>query len=138
MKIKYIVIMIALLGLGKIVWDMATPQGTMPMQQAAQSQMKIPKLSGLELAGKTLFDANCASCHGKDAVGVEGAGPTFIHKIYEPNHHADGAFYLAAKNGVRPHHWPYGPMPKQPQVNEADVKKIIAYIRKLQQANGIF
>ncbi|NRA87978.1 MAG: cytochrome c [Rhizobiales bacterium] len=88
--------------------------------------------------GKVLFDDNCAACHGKGAVGVEGAGPTFLHKVYEPNHHGDASFYRAAQYGVRAHHWPYGNMPPQTQVSQTDVKKIIAYIRKLQKDKGIY
>ena len=88
--------------------------------------------------GRKLFRANCAGCHGEAGVGVEGAGPPFIHIVYEPNHHADLAFYSAALNGVRAHHWPYGDMPAQTQVSKQDVEKIVAYIRKLQRQKGIF
>lgn len=88
--------------------------------------------------GRVLFRANCASCHGEAGVGVDGAGPTFLHVIYEPNHHGDFAFVAAALNGVKAHHWPFGNMPAQPQVSKQDVEKIVAYIRKLQRKKGIF
>ena len=75
-------------------------------------------------------------CHGPNAAGTK-LGPPLIHDIYEPGHHSDQAFYLAAATGVRAHHWPYGDMPAQPQVSEAEVGLIIRYIRELQEANGI-
>ena len=43
---------------------------------------------------------------------------------------------IAAQNGVRAHHWPYGDMPPQPHVSAGDLKAIVTYIRALQQANG--
>ena len=48
-----------------------------------------------------------------------------------------GAFFLAAKLGVRQHHWPYGNMPPQPQVTEAQLATIVQYVREMQAANGI-
>lgn len=87
-------------------------------------------------AGEALFEANCRACHGPNAAGTN-LGPPLIHDIYNPGHHSDLAFYLAAANGVRAHHWPYGDMPAQPQVTEDEVTLIIRYIRELQEANGI-
>ena len=60
---------------------------------------------------KAKFTANCAACHGSRGVGTK-QGPPLVHKIYEPNHHADVAFQRAAENGVRAHHWEFGNMPK--------------------------
>ncbi len=88
-------------------------------------------------SGQKLYEKNCMACHGKNAKGTE-QGPTFIHKVYEPNHHGDGSFVVAAKLGVRAHHWRFGNMPAQPQVNEQQVLEIIKYIRKLQKTAGIF
>jgi len=87
--------------------------------------------------GRTLYNNNCASCHGPNAVGTEN-GPPFLHKVYEPNHHGDIAFQLAAKNGVRAHHWRFGNMPPIGNVTEAEVTGITRYIRKLQRASGIY
>lgn len=87
--------------------------------------------------GKNLFEANCAACHGPNASGSD-QGPPLVHDIYNPGHHADEAFYRAAKQGVRQHHWPFGNMPAQPQVSRPDVAKIVQYVRELQEANGIF
>ena len=82
------------------------------------------------------FDANCAECHGQNAAGSD-RGPSFVHKIYSPNQHADGAFYGAAMLDAVQHHWRFGNMPAQPQVNNNDVAAIVQYVRELQQANGI-
>lgn len=93
-------------------------------------------LSPEGMHGEALFKANCAACHGQNAAGTK-QGPPLIHDIYNPGHHSDKAFYLAAATGVRQHHWPYGDMPPQPQVSQEEVTKVIRYIRELQEANGI-
>lgn len=98
--------------------------------------VKVPALSVTAVEGKQLFDKNCAACHGKNAAGSD-QGPTFIHLVYEPSHHGDQSFVLAALRGVRAHHWQFGDMPKQPQVNQTQVLKIVHYVRELQRANGI-
>lgn len=87
--------------------------------------------------GKRAFDAVCADCHGDNAAGKMGIAPPLIHKIYEPSHHGDMAFQMAAANGVRAHHWTFGDMPPQPEVTRADVTSIIAYVREVQRANRI-
>ncbi|MCB1755122.1 MAG: cytochrome c [Gammaproteobacteria bacterium] len=90
-----------------------------------------------QAAGQTLFKENCASCHGALADGVDGVGPPLIHPYYKPDHHADIAFYRAASQGVRAHHWPFGDMPAQPQIGRDEMQKVIAYLRDLQRLNGI-
>ena len=87
--------------------------------------------------GKLAYEAQCAVCHGTNAAGQDGVAPPLVHKIYEPSHHGDGAFLLAAKNGVRAHHWRFGNMPPVEGVTDGDVKMIVAYVRELQRANGI-
>lgn len=93
-------------------------------------------LNAVAQDGKILFERSCAECHGENAAG-SGKGPPLIHKIYEPNHHGDQAFQLAARNGVRAHHWKFGNMPARPEVTEPEILAIIAYVRELQKANGI-
>ncbi len=87
--------------------------------------------------GDDLFHARCAGCHG---VGASGSmmGPTFLSKIYVPNHHSDASFHLAVRNGVPAHHYKFGNMPKIPNLNEAEVSEIIRYVRWLQEKEGIF
>ena len=86
--------------------------------------------------GKKTFQNNCSKCHGGWAQGTE-QGPPLIHKIYEPSHHADMAFFQAVQFGVRAHHWPYGNMPPIPGVNKKSVDAIISFLRWWQRENGI-
>jgi mono/diheme cytochrome c family protein len=86
--------------------------------------------------GKRLYSANCASCHGADLNGSD-KGPPMLHKIYEPSHHGDVAFQLAAKNGVRAHHWKFGDMAPVAKVTPNDIAHITAYIRMEQRKVGI-
>lgn len=86
--------------------------------------------------GKALFEQNCAVCHGPAGDGTT-QGPPLVHIIYEPNHHADAAFVLAARNGVRAHHWRFGDMAPLPDVTDQMVLEIVGYIRWLQRQVGI-
>lgn len=99
--------------------------------------VKMPVLSAVAANGHTIFKINCSQCHGPSAGGTR-QGPPLIHKYYEPNHHADGAFYRAATMGVRAHHWRFGNMPPIRTVTTQDMSKIIVFIRDVQKANGIF
>jgi hypothetical protein len=96
----------------------------------------VPKLSRPALAGQKAFLENCSACHGEFA-GCTDQGPPLVHKTYEPGHHADAAFILAAKRGVAQHHLSFGNMPPQPQVGERAMQQIIEFVRELQIANGI-
>lgn len=87
--------------------------------------------------GEVKFTTHCAVCHGSGGTGTS-QGPPLVHKIYEPNHHADVAFRRAAATGVRAHHWDFGNMPKIEGVMPEDVDQIIKYIRWLQRQAGIF
>ena len=104
----------------------------------AMVDVKLPEtLSAKAEIGKMAYDAKCAVCHGANAVGQDGVAPPLVHKIYEPSHHGDAAFLIAAKNGVRAHHWRFGNMPPVEGVTDGDVKMIVTYVRELQRANGI-
>ncbi|MDQ2091842.1 c-type cytochrome [Marimonas arenosa] len=94
-------------------------------------------LSERATMGKRAFEAKCQDCHGEHAAGRKGAAPPLVHRIYEPSHHADFAFVLAVRNGVRAHHWPFGDMPPVEGLTQADALAIAAYVRELQRANGI-
>ena len=95
-------------------------------------------LSSDAAIGKRVFDAACASCHGANAAGRSGAGPALVHRTYEPSHHADIAFIMAARNGVRAHHWQFGDMPAvEEQLTDPEIGYVVRYVRELQQANGI-
>ncbi len=100
--------------------------------------LAAPKPTPADLqAGEAKFKQFCATCHGERGVGTS-QGPPFVHKIYEPNHHADAAFFRAPATGVRAHHWSFGDMPKIEGVTTDDVAQIIKYIRWLQREAGIF
>jgi len=86
--------------------------------------------------GETKFNTFCSRCHGPQGKGTDN-GPPLVHKIYEPNHHADMAFQRAAAKGVRAHHWEFGNMPKIEGVTSEEVTQIIGYIRWLQRQAGI-
>ena len=85
--------------------------------------------------GQPLYQGNCSSCHGSDLRGTD-LGPSHLSVVYEPNHHGDGAFILAARNGVRQHHWPYGDMAPVPGLDDSDLEAIIAYVRENQREFG--
>ena len=121
------------------------PSGVSPVQEAgapakggALVDVTLPDaLSEQAQMGKRAFDAVCAACHGENAAGRNGMGPPLVHKIYEPSHHADYAFIMAVRNGVRAHHWGFGNMPPQDGLTDGDVKLIARYVREMQRANGI-
>ncbi len=91
---------------------------------------------GETVAGRVVFEGTCATCHGIEGTGTE-QGPPLVHQYYRPGHHADGAFTLAIRNGVQPHHWDFGPMPPQPGLSDQDIADVTAYVREIQQLAGI-
>jgi len=97
----------------------------------------IPEFSPKAKAGARLFAENCAVCHGENATGTD-TGPPLLHKVYEPGHHPDRLFQRAVSEGVMSHHWDFGHMPPVPGLSREDVAKIIAFVRELQRANGVF
>jgi mono/diheme cytochrome c family protein len=120
------------------------------MRPALLAAAALAALAGLAACGETvervepfegtdgamLYAAACASCHG---AALEGSaqGPPFLHRVYEPSHHADAAFFLAVRRGVRAHHWTFGDMPPVPGLTEAQVEAIVAFVRARQREGGI-
>lgn len=96
----------------------------------------VPQLTQMGTAGRGVFAENCAVCHGAVGGGTE-QGPPLIHRIYEPSHHADMAFQMAVRNGVRAHHWRFGNMPPITGVGPQQVAAATAFVREMQRANGI-
>lgn len=127
---KYAVIAIFVAGIAIAVWRIVAPGS------GAAIVVTVPPLSELASAGEEAFEETCAACHGKNGAGTEN-GPPLIHDIYNPGHHSDESFYLAAKLGTRQHHWSFGNMPPQDHVTDEELRAIVAYVRELQQANGI-
>jgi len=104
--------------------------------QGKQIPRPTPGLMPNPTAGKKLFEARCAQCHGADLRGSK-EGPPLLHRIYEPSHHADIAFQIAAKYGTRQHHWNFGDMKPVEGVSADDVAHITAYVRYQQREAGI-
>ncbi len=128
---------VSLLVLAALVWGRFSGDDGQPESGAALAAVTVPDLAGTALEGEALFNDKCAACHGKNAAGRNGFGPPLVHKIYQPGHHADGAFHVAAMRGTRAHHWPFGDMPPVENVTVQDVDKIVVYVRALQRANDI-
>jgi mono/diheme cytochrome c family protein len=122
--------------IGAIIWYSNSRQ-TGPEDGAPFLVVMVPELTGEAKEGETLFLASCAACHGINAAGRGGLAPPLVNTIYRNKMHADVAFWLAVKNGVRAHHWRFGSMPPVAGVDEAAVTKITAYVRALQRENGI-
>jgi mono/diheme cytochrome c family protein len=105
--------------------------------EVARRLAALPPTPAEYRAGEQLYDRNCARCHGARAAGAA-SGPPLAHRVYVPGHHSDQAFYLAARNGVAAHHWRFGNMPPQPQISAADMAAIVAYVRWVQRAAGVY
>jgi mono/diheme cytochrome c family protein len=98
---------------------------------------KEPEMTPRLQLGLMNYAAYCASCHGKTAGGSD-VGPTFIHRVYHPGHHGDGAFFAAPKRGTRAHHWKFGDMKPVAGVTDAQLELIVECVRAVQRANGLF
>lgn len=87
-------------------------------------------------SGPAHYAQACASCHGTELQGTD-QGPPFLDALYRPGHHADAAFLLAARRGVRSHHWDFGNMPRVEGLSDEQLAAIVAYVRERQRAGGI-
>ena len=130
-----------IIGLGSLFFLGCSENGSNAQSSPASSPTILssaakPLPAELE-EGEAKFNNFCSRCHGPQGQGTNN-GPPLVHKIYEPNHHADMAFQRAAAQGVRAHHWKFGNMPKIEGVMPEDVSQIIGYIRWLQRQAGIF
>lgn len=96
----------------------------------------VPSLSATAEAGRAAYDQRCLQCHGLHGAGTA-ASPPLVHSVYRPAHHADVAFALAVRQGVRAHHWRFGDMPPQADASLDEIEAITRYIRELQRGNGI-
>jgi mono/diheme cytochrome c family protein len=135
---SYVKIIVAVLLLGALVYFIRKPHHVAEAGVgAAFLPVSVPDLTSAEQAGELAFNTYCAACHGKNAAGQEGVAPPLVNPIYKPSHHSDQSFLLAAENGARAHHWPYGDMPPVKGVTPDELKDIVAYVRALQRANGI-
>lgn len=147
-RLGWLLVVVVLGGASATIWQVMTPEPeghvmTTPDMSRVDDggaivEVTVPDtLSDDAMIGMRAFEANCAACHGSNAVGTKGKAPPLVHKIYEPNHHSDMAFLMAVQNGVRAHHWPFGNMPPIEGLTKGDVRYIAQYVRELQRANGI-
>ena len=134
-RLLTLVVAVAVVGLA--VWWYLPDEQLTAENGAPIVQVNVPELDASARAGEQAFIENCAACHGRDAAGQEGVAPPLVHKIYEPSHHGDQAFHLAARQGVRAHHWRFGDMPPVEGISDSEIERIVTYIRTLQRANGI-
>ena len=130
-------ILLVVLALGGVAGYLVFDGGTADEGQPIVSVNVPATLSAQALLGQKTYDANCASCHGRNAAGQDGVAPPLVHIIYEPGHHGDESFQRAVAQGVRAHHWPFGDMSPVDGLTREDVADVVAYIRELQRANGI-
>lgn len=94
-----------------------------------------PVSNDMLVAGEELYAASCAECHGSDLRGTD-RGPSHLSIVYEPGHHSDAAFLLAVRNGVRSHHWNFGPMLPIDGITDEEIAAITAYVRSVQAEEG--
>lgn len=90
-------------------------------------------MDSLSRKGQRIFEADCASCHGKQLEGTA-KGPSLIP--YDKAHHPDGSFVTAMKSGVKQHHWKFGDMPPVEKLTQSEIQNVIAYIREVQDFNA--
>lgn len=136
---RKIVISAAVVIIGAAIW-LFYPSSDADISANGDEPMvavKVPELTEVQQLGEADFNIFCADCHGVNAAGLSGAAPPLVHKIYEPSHHGDRSFYLAAKQGVRAHHWSFGDMLPVEGIEDEQIERIIVYIRALQRNNGI-
>lgn len=86
--------------------------------------------------GETVYAENCAECHGEDLRGTD-RGPSPLSEVYEPGHHPDASFAAAIAQGSPQHHWEFGDMPPVEGLDEAETAAVIAYVRSVQEAEGL-
>ena len=103
---------------------------------AGESDTSIPPQDPqLVETGAGLYELNCAECHGRDLRGTA-TGPSLLSVVYEPGHHAEGAFLVAVLRGSPAHHWQFGDMPPVPGLGVEDVEAIVALVRDRQRTEG--
>jgi len=103
-----------------------------------QEALVIPAtLSPAAQIGKQAFDANCSPCHGTSLRGGDKA-PPLLHPYYAPgSDHGDGVILAAMKDGAKMHMWKFGDMPKPEGLKAEQREMVLAYIRAMQEANGL-
>lgn len=135
-RVAFVIVIVAAVAAYALLERAPSSVGASSTTGQPETSVNHSALSADQSRGRLAFNTMCAECHGRDALGGDG-GPPLVHKIYEPSHHADGAFYRAVQAGVQQHHWGFGNMPPQHEVSQAQVADIIDYVRAAQRQNGI-
>lgn len=97
----------------------------------------IPQLSASAEHGRTIINTQCAECHGVDGTGGSRKGPPILHSMYRAEIFPNFVFKRSVLEGKREKNWRFGPMPAMPELSEADVNGVIAFVREVQTATGI-
>ncbi len=143
----YVVLGVPVVGLAVLLLSPSTAPVVDPMAVPDTSNLEVGEaiadviipasFSQNAQIGQIAFEGACSACHGLNAAGKKGFAPPLVHVTYRPAHHGDEAFWRATQNGVQSHHWDFGNMPQIEGLTRSDVSYIVAYVRELQQANGI-
>lgn len=103
-------------------------------QAWAAEKIEIPFHLG---KGQLLYEKYCSSCHGIDLNGSD-KGPPMLHPFYKPSHHGDKAFYRAALQGTKQHHWEFGDMAPVDGMTRKKMDSVVPYVRYYQQQKKLY
>jgi mono/diheme cytochrome c family protein len=109
-----------------------TPQGVFGQTTSVMTPMPAaataaPAGSGDPIAGKTVYDNKCASCHGAKGEGVEGKGKGAAGWTMSASDF-DDLLRTGAKGKLGNEHL-YGPS----QISPSGMENLFAYVRSLQK-----
>ena len=107
---------------------------SLPGSAIAAETIEIP----FSLAkGQMLYEKYCSSCHGIQLDGTD-KGPPLLHPFYKPSHHGDKAFYRAALQGTKQHHWNFGDMKPVEGMTPKKMDSVVPYVRYYQQQKKLY
>lgn len=98
---------------------------------------KIPVLSAQAQHGRDVINAKCSECHGVDGTGGSRKGPPILHSQYRREIFPDYQFKRAMFEGKREKNWRFGAMSPVEGLSEADADAVIAFVREIQDFNGV-
>ncbi|WFE26064.1 c-type cytochrome [Solwaraspora sp. WMMD791] len=92
---------------------------------SARAQEDEPRFSGAAAAGEELFEVGCISCHGRNAGGVEGRGPSLVGvgAASVEFQVGTGRMPLARQEAQA--------LPKPPQYSDEEILLLAAYVQEL-------
>ena len=98
-------------------------------ETADPSRLERRVLTQVGIAGRLLFQENCAQCHGSDGRGSVN-GPSLLHRDYAPDRLSQREFHKAVTNGVPATKWTFGDMPAI-ALGFNDIELIARFIREV-------